>query len=919
MCKTKQEQQEQSTFARLPTNVIPQKYYIDYDVIDLMNLRFEANERIELLVNEPTSVVTCHAVELCVFNVSVDVPATATTDKKTLPCTQIQFISDDESVTFHFAEPLPAGATVMLSLRFHGFLNDQLRGFYRTEYDLDNEKRTLAVTQFEACDARRAFICWDEPAIKARFEISMVTEVGLTALSNTHVVQTQVRPKKNAHLRKNTRKDAAVEKYWKFAETPIMSTYIVAMVVGEFDVLSDVSPEGVIVNVYTAPGQAERGRFALDVATRALSFFTQQFGIPYPLKKLDMVAIPDFLGAMENWGLVTYTETYLLVDEKLTSHEVKVDAARTVCHELSHQWFGNLVTMDWWTGLWLNEGFAQYMEFDAVNALFPEWKVWEAFVQEVLMGSAFVKDAMLTSHPIEVPVHHPKEVDEIFDAISYHKGASVVRMLAEFLGRETFYKGVHNYLVKYSYQNTKTEDLWDALEEASGLTIIQMASSWTKQMGYPLVTVGNDADGSVTLSQERFLRDPAMKEGDASLWDVPLTVVTSEKPSDVTRIGIWDAKTKNAVEKSVVTPLAATSEINETVRCAIPSSASWFKLNPNQSSFYLVQYPSAMWKQLQEPVKSLALGTVDRVSLLNTAFTLAAAGLQSVGDAFDFTAAYANEPEYLVWKEMAAHLSKYATLFAEEPFYPLFQVYERELFAATMQRLTWEPTGEDKERASTGDFRAITIARLGAAGDEPTIAEARKRFARYVSGDKSALSADLRGVVFRIHAKNASASEARAVVKQLQDLYTSSDFAEEKEDCLLSMGLVPDVYVKREVIDWAFATVKAQELSRVLSGVATGREGTRVAWGYVTSKYDEIAGRLSPLMQGSVMGVIVTRFVHAKDADEVEKFIATKDTSGYARRIQGALETVRLRSKELDRDREAFGKWLETRAKKVIP
>ncbi|KAG3057921.1 hypothetical protein PC121_g14630 [Phytophthora cactorum] len=350
---------EPEVFKRLPTCVVPEKYHVDYELIDLLNFRFEGSERVLLRVDQATSVITCHAVELFVYDVSVEDSAAG----KTQQAQQITYQTKDDSVSFHFAEPLKPGSKVTLKLQFHGFLNDQLRGFYRTEYEHQGEKRVLAVTQFEACDARRAFVCWDEPALKATFEISMVTETDLVALSNAHVVETLVRPKKNAHIRKNTRSEVSgsMEKVWKFAESPVMSTYLVAMVVGEFDMISDLTKEGVVVNVYTAPGQSARGRFALDVATKALSFFTESFGIPYPLKKLDMVAIPDFLGAMENWGLVTYTETFLLVDQKLSSHEIKADAARAICHELSHQWFGNLVTMNWWTGLWLNEGFAQFM------------------------------------------------------------------------------------------------------------------------------------------------------------------------------------------------------------------------------------------------------------------------------------------------------------------------------------------------------------------------------------------------------------------------------------------------------------------------------------------------------------------------------------------------------------------------------
>jgi len=280
-----------------------------------------------------------------------------------------------------------------------------------------------------------------------------------------------------------------MEKLW-------MSTYLVAMVVGEFDIISGLTKDGVVANVYTAPDQSARGRFALQVATKALSFVTASFGIPYPLKNLDMVAIPDFLGAMENWGLVTYTETYLLVEEKLSSHETKADAARAICHELSHQWFDNLVTMAWWTGLWLHESFAQFMEFDAAHHIFPEWRLRETFVQDVMLGSAFVKDAMVSSHPIEVVVNHPDEADEIFDAISYHKGSSMVRMLSEYLSRrDVFYRGVHDYLVQFSYKNTVTEDLWEALEQASGRKLKDMADTWTKQVSFLLVTVSQDAEG----------------------------------------------------------------------------------------------------------------------------------------------------------------------------------------------------------------------------------------------------------------------------------------------------------------------------------------------------------------------------------------------------------------------------------------
>ncbi|GMF48499.1 unnamed protein product [Phytophthora fragariaefolia] len=860
-------------------------------------------------IPEPTRVVTCHAVELHVFDVWVEDPAAAWKEQQ---AQQIQFRARDDSVSFHFAEPLAAGARVTLRLRFHGVLNDQLRGFYRSEYDHQGERRVLAVTQFEACDARRAFVCWDEPALKASFEISMVTDVDLVALSNAHVVETLVRPRKNAHIRQKTRADVGgtMEKLWRFAESPVMSTYLVAMVVGEFDTISDLTKEGVVVNVYTAPGQSARGRFALDVATKALSFFTESFGIPYPLTKLDMVAIPDFLGAMENWGLVTYTETYLLVDSKMSSHEIKADAARAICHELSHQWFGNLVTMDWWTGLWLNEGFAQFMEFDAAHHIFPEWKLWETFVQDIMLGSAFVKDAMVSSHPIEVVVNHPQEADEIFDAISYHKGSSVVRMLSEYLGRDFFYRGVHDYLVKFSYKNTVTEDLWEALEKASGQKLKNMADTWTKQVGFPLVTVKQDADGKCVLVQERFFADMNLNSGDNTLWDIPLTFCTSDDPSTIKRLGIWDAKTASLNSSTPpTTPFVAGDDINKQIQVSADPKG-WIKLNPNQASFYLVNYSPALWKRLEVPVKEQLFGVPDRVGLLSSVFTFARAGVLDLPVALDFTSAYVDEYASLCWKEISRNMAYYSRLFRDESIYPELQRYIRSLFAHVMKRLGWDADASKEADADEGEFRKIVINRLGLANDQDVIKEAKKRFRAYFGGDSSALSGDLRGTVFGIEVAYGEAGNA----KLLQELHNKSDFAEERRDCLDAMGFVSGAASKTQVLEWAVENVRSQDIHYPFISVASDKLGSQVAWQYVQDKWDFLTKKYSAMTLGSIVCGVVARFQSEAMAVEVEAFVVDKDTSGYKRRLDVALEGVRLKSAAFRRDHESLAKWLKERA-----
>ncbi|KAH7468565.1 Aminopeptidase M1-B [Phytophthora ramorum] len=739
---------EPEVFKRLPTCVVPQKYHVHYELIDLLNFRFEGSERVVLRVEEPTSVITCHAVELYVFDVVVE---DAASSWKTQQAQQIQY---------------------------------QLRGFYRTEYENQREKRVLAVTQFEACDARRAFVCWDEPALKATFELSMVTDVDLVALSNAHVVETLVRPRKNAHIRENTRADVGgtMEKLWKFAESPVMSTYLVAMVVGEFDMISDLTEEGVVVNVYTAPGQSARGRFALNVATKALSFFTERFGIPYPLKKLDMVAIPDFLGAMENWGLVTYTETYLLVDEKLSSHE-------TPC----------------------------YLRTD------------------------------------RVVVNHPQEADEIFDAISYHKGSSIVRMLSEYLGQDVFYRGVHDYLINFSYKNTVTEDLWEALEKASGQKLKDMADTWTKQP----------------------------EHGDNTLWDVPLAFCTSDDPKTIKRIGIWDAKTaslKNSTK--LTTPLAAGDEINKQIQ------------------------------RLETPVKEQLLGVPDRVSLLNSVFTFARGGVLELPVALDFTNSYVDESASLCWKEISRNMGYYSNLFRDEPFYPEFQRYIRTLFAHVMTRLGWDADSSKQGDADEGEFRKTVIYRLGLANDEDVLIEAKKRFHAYTGGDSSALSGDLRGAIFDIEVTNGDASNA----KLLQELHNKSDFAEERSDCLGAMGSVSGATAKLQVLEWAVENARSQDIHYPFASVASDKLGAQVAWQYVQDKWDFLSKKYSAMTLGFIVCAVVSRFQSEASAVEVEAFMVSKDTSGYKRRLEVALEGVRLKSAAYCRDRETLAKWLKERA-----
>src|SRR3989344_5361084 len=487
---------------RLSKYIVPSEYKIELKP-DLENFTFSGIETINLSILKSTKNITLHSKEIDVETVHIVLRGEKVFAK-------VRYDKKAETVTFTFpsaiglrARPkiLPRGKTELVIV-FKGILNDKMRGFYRSRYVVgqgNNQKEYhLATTQFEATDAQRAFPCFDEPAQKAVFRVSLVVPKGKTAISNTLPV--------------SAREHESGFEVIEFSPTPRMSTYLLAFIVGDFEYLEKKSKEknsrGRIVRVFTVPGKKHQAKFALDCAEKILKFYEKYFDIKFPLPALDMIAIPDFSsGAMENWGAVTYRESALLVDEAHSSIGNKQWVGLLAADELAHLWFGDLVTMEWWTHLWLNEGFASYIESLAVDKLFPSWDIWTQFSTDDT-GRALRLDALKTTHPIEVEMHHPDEIGEIFDEVSYSKGASLIRMLAEYLGEKDFRDGLRHYLKKHSYQNTSTLHLWQAFEKVSGEPVSKMMHNWTSKPGYPMVKVKSD----LSLSQERFFSNPISKK-----------------------------------------------------------------------------------------------------------------------------------------------------------------------------------------------------------------------------------------------------------------------------------------------------------------------------------------------------------------------------------------------------------------------
>jgi puromycin-sensitive aminopeptidase len=483
MCMADKDTALEVSSIRLPETVVPEHYAITLRP-DITNASFSGDEVIDVKVKAPVSEILINAAELTLSQVFV------TDSFGTTLRGQVSMDEPNERAVIKFDGVVGKGKW-KLHISFNGVLNDKLHGFYRSVYkDAAGAEHVIASTQFEPNDARRAFPCFDEPSFKATFGITLEVDEHLTAISNGPVI--------------GEVKLAGGKKAVTFKDTMKMSTYIVAFVVGEFERTEAINVNGTEVRVYHIPGKAELATFALKAAQFSLTWYERYFGIKYPGDKLDMIGIPDFaFGAMENLGCVTFRETALLVNEKTGTIGELSRVAEVVAHEIAHMWFGDLVTMKWWNGLWLNEAFATFMATKVEDAFRKEWKRWDSFGIE--RAAAFRTDGLVATRPIEAVVTHPSQALGMIDVITYRKGCSVLRQLEQFIGEEAFRKGIAHYLRKHSYGNAETTDLWDAIDTATDKPVREIMNSWIFQPGYPVISVSESAvSGCVTLSQAPF-------------------------------------------------------------------------------------------------------------------------------------------------------------------------------------------------------------------------------------------------------------------------------------------------------------------------------------------------------------------------------------------------------------------------------
>jgi aminopeptidase 2 len=802
---------------------------------------------------------------------------------------------DEQVTTVRFDKTLPAGSKASLTMTFSGILNDNMAGFYRSSFkDADGNTTYMATTQMEPTDARRAFPCFDEPALKAEFTVTLVADDKMTCLSNMDVAS---ETKVDSQVVQGSRKAVT------FNKTPLMSTYLLAFIVGELNYI-ETNNFRVPVRVYAPKDRdIEHGRFSLELAAKTLDFYEKTFDSPFPLPKMDMIAIPDFsAGAMENWGLVTYRVVDVLIDEKVSGAATKQRVAETVQHELAHQWFGNLVTMDFWDGLWLNEGFATWMSWYSCNVFYPDWKVWEGYVTDNL-ASALSLDSLRSSHPIEVPVKRADEINQIFDAISYSKGSCVLRMISKHLGEETFMEGVRRYLKKHAYGNTQTGDLWAALSDASGQNVEKVMDIWTKKVGFPVVSVTENPEASsIRLKQNRFLRTADVKpEEDQTLFPIYLGLRTKEGVN----------------EELALTTREADFKLKH---------LDFFKLNADHSGLYRTSYTPERLRKLGVAAKDGLLTVEDRAGMIADAGSLAASGYQKTSGILSLLDSFKSEPAFVVWQEITARIGalRSAWMFEGQAVRDALKKFQLNLTQDKAHELGWT-FGEDDGHIEQ-QFKAMMFASAGVVDDQTIVKSAFDMFNKFKAGDSSAIHPNLRTSVYAIVLSNGGKEEVSnlaehngvladmpqydAVLHQALNAKTS----DERNNALRALGRAKTPELIQRTLALSLSDkVKAQDIYLPIAALRTHPEGIKALWQWVKDNWAELEKRLPPslTMLSSVVSITTSSFTHREQMKDIEDFFANKSTKGFDKSLAQSCDAISAKSAWIERDSEDVKAWLK--------
>jgi puromycin-sensitive aminopeptidase len=827
---------------RLPRTVVPSRYDLTLEP-DLDAGTFDGAVAVAIEVLEPVTEIVLNANELRLGDATL-----TAADGRAIEISKILTDDDAERATADLAETADPGEWT-LSISFRGELNPRLTGFYRSTFqDEDGTTQVIGTTHFEATDARRAFPCWDEPNLKAVFAITLVVKEGLAAVSNGPEVARESLDDGRVRIR--------------FADTMKMSTYLAAWVVGRLALSDAADARGVPVRIVHVPGKGHLTSFATEASVHSLNWFADYYGIPYPEAKLDNVAIPDFAqGAMENVGCVTYREQVLLLDPARSTQEEQLGVAETVAHELAHMWFGDLVTMRWWNGIWLNEAFATFMSMLAVDDFRPDWEIWNTFTRD--RTNAFEVDALETTRPIEYEVRSPDDASGMFDTLTYVKGGAVLRMLEQWLGAERFRDGIRRYLAKHAYGNTETHDLWDALEEETGEPVRRTMDAWIFQPGYPAISVSLDAD-TVRFSQRRFLPS---RDDDDTTWPVPLTVrQVSGDREQIDRILIE----ADGAELALLSPDAVVVA------------------NAGSASFVRVWYDDELRSRVVAKAMDV-LTPIERYSLVDDAWAAVVAGKASADSFLDLVRGFGDETDLRVWQAVLGGLGWFDRFVDDEPRERL-RAFVRDLVRPALARLGWDPSPDEPDltRALRGQL-VQSLAVLGA--DPETLAQCRE-LELEDEGDPQLLQAAVEAV--------AAEGTAEDLDRYWQRYHGASTPQEEERYLFATSRFPGDAEIERVLAASLTDEIRTQDAPYVLARSTTNRRQGPKVWRFIAEHWDAMQDRFaSSNIIGLVSGI---RYLTDPDAvAEVDAFFRDHDIPQNHLMLQQGLERMRVAAKLRER------------------
>ena len=841
---------------RLSRTVWPVRYDL-YLHLDLDAWRHHGAVTIQLDVQAPTDVVTLHALDLEVESAHAAPGHHDSADHGTA-ATRTVVHSKAEAVSLGFPSPLAAGPAT-LTIRFRGEIVEKLRGLYRSVKD----GQRYAATQFEAADARRAFPCFDEPEYKARFHLSLEIPADASAIANGELYTEE-------HLHNG-------HKRVRFRETPPISSYLVAFLVGPFDSTDAAyTNDAVPVRVWLPRGLAEKGVYARDAHRRAVEYLAAYTAIPYPYGKIDAIGLADFeAGAMENPGAITYRLTAIAADPTEASTDTLKDIFYTAAHELTHMWWGDLVTMAWWNDLWLNESFATFVGWKATAELNPEWGMWRDFV--ATLARPFALDALVSTHPISFDVENARQAAERFDVITYWKGAGVVRMIERFLGADAFQTGVRSYLRRYAERNATADDFWRELDAASGRDVTAIANAWIREPGHPLVEIASRFERTgvtLTLRQRRFFSDPEMAGGaPEQRWPVPLVI----------KVGS-DAATR---EERVI--LAG-----ETAEVTL-AGARWFYPNGGGAGFYRFALDAAAVERLAGALAA-GLAPEERLNLVGNQWALLKAGVGDLAAFVTLVRGFAGEQDRAVLEAISQRLAWLETHVLADADRARFARLVRDLFEPELTALGWDP--HPKEPDDVRQKRAAVIGALGHLARDPRVlAEARRRLERYLL-DRGALEPNLVPVVANLVARDGDAALYERFLARKRA--SAADDPEEEERFLYALASFEDPALVARTLGLTYTDdVRPQDRAFVLSRLLGGRASRQAAWEFVRDGWDARVLTMDPMLRQYVIRGMAALTAPAF-AGAVGDFLAahvtdeTRETTAQAReqlRIDAAAVT----------------------------